>query len=174
MEENRNHTPQGFEPMENAPAFDDHEMGWDDEIEKDSDFILLPEGDYDFTVETFERARHPGSEKLPPCNKAIVYIKVKGKDINTGKDGEATIKHNLFLHSKMETMLSAFFVGIGQKKKHEKIKMNWNMVPGATGRARIEIHEYNGNKRNQIKKFYDPADLPAKTPQQTSFETGKF
>ena len=43
----------------------ERELDWNDEIEKDSDFTLLPEGDYDFTVESFERGRHPGSDKLP-------------------------------------------------------------------------------------------------------------
>ena len=43
----------------------ERELGWDDEIEKDSgEFILLPEGDYDFTVESFERSRHGGSENF--------------------------------------------------------------------------------------------------------------
>lgn len=87
------------------------EFGWDDEIEKDSDeWVLLPEGDYDFTVTAFERGRHQGSDKLPPCNKAILTLKVEGKE------GTATITHNLFLHSKTEGMLSAFFCAIGQKK----------------------------------------------------------
>ena len=37
-----------------------HELGWDDQIEKGgSDFIVLPEGDYDFVVTEFERGRHP-------------------------------------------------------------------------------------------------------------------
>ena len=48
------------------------ELDWDDSIEKDSDYVLLPEGDYEFVVESVERARHPGSDKIPPCNKAIV------------------------------------------------------------------------------------------------------
>lgn len=35
----------------------ERELNWDDEIEKDgNEFVLLPEGDYDFTVESFERA----------------------------------------------------------------------------------------------------------------------
>jgi hypothetical protein len=50
------------------------EYSWDDQIEKDSEFILLPEGDYDFEVMSFERGRHAGSDKLPPCNKAILAI----------------------------------------------------------------------------------------------------
>ena len=41
-------------------------FGWDDEINNESsDFVLLPEGDYDFTVDKFERARFDGSEKMP-------------------------------------------------------------------------------------------------------------
>lgn len=160
---------EGFEPMESAEAFD-HELGWDDEIEKDTDYILLAEGDYSFTVESFERARHNGSEKLPACNKAIVYLKVKGRDMESGREGEVTIRHQLFLHSKTEGMLCAFFTGIGQRKKGERMKMNWNLVPGSTGKAKIGIREYNGRKFNEVKKFYDPADTPAAPSQPTHFD----
>lgn len=160
---------EGFETVENAEAFEDHELDWDSEIEKDTDYILLAEGDYTFTVESFERARHGGSDKLPPCNKAIVYLKIKGRDLESGKEGEATIRHQLFLHSKTEGMLCAFFTGIGQRKKGERMKMNWNLVPGATGKAKIGIREYNGKKFNEIKKFYDPADTPANPSQPANF-----
>ena len=41
-------------------------IGWEDEIENDgTQWVLLPEGDYRFQVESFERAHHPGSGKLP-------------------------------------------------------------------------------------------------------------
>ena len=166
-------TMNGFEPMEHAEAFEDHELGWDDEIEKDSSFILLPEGDYDFVIDNFERARFGGSDKITACNKAIVYIKVKGTDIETGRVGETTIKHQLLLHSKLEGMLCEFFTGIGHRKRGEKLKMNWNMVPGSTGRAKIGIKEYNGKKYNEIKKFYDPATMSernARIPQQVKFD----
>lgn len=34
------------------------ELSWDDQIEQDSqEFILLAEGDYDFKIEKYERAR---------------------------------------------------------------------------------------------------------------------
>ena len=49
----------------------DRELNWDDEIEKDNSFITLPEGDYDFVIDHFERARHPGSEKIPPATKHL-------------------------------------------------------------------------------------------------------
>lgn len=136
----------------------ERELGWDDEIEKDgAEFELLPEGDYSFEVVNFERGRHNGSEKLPPCNKAILSIKITSDD---GKKS-TTIKHNLFLHSKTEGMLCAFFTAIGQRKKGEKINMNWNLVVGSKGRCKVGIHSWkndNGdlNQSNQIKKFYEP------------------
>lgn len=43
------------------------ELGWDDEITSDSgSFTLLEEGDYNFKVTAFQRARFPGSAKIPP------------------------------------------------------------------------------------------------------------
>lgn len=153
-----------------------YEIGWDDQIENDSpDFILLPEGDYDFEVIEFERGRHPGSEKLPPCNKAVVHIKI------TTPEGVSIIKRNLFLHSITEGMLCAFFTSIGQRKRHEKVSMNWNTVVGSTGRCKIiikEIIKNDGEKLeiNDIKKFYEPTENKQSStqPQQQKFEPGKF
>ena len=60
---------------------EEREFGWDDEIENDNEFQILPDGDYNFTVTGFERGRHQGSAKLPPCNKAIITLNVAdGKD----------------------------------------------------------------------------------------------
>ncbi len=138
----------------------DRELGWDDSIEKDSEFTLLPAGDYDFEVTDFERARHPGSDKLPPCNKAVVSIHIEGAE------GDTTIKHQLFLHSKTEGMLCAFFTAIGQRQKGEKITMNWNNVIGSRGRCKIYVDKWTNDKgeefeSNKIKKFYEPAEKPA-------------
>ena len=151
------------------------EFGWDDEIEKDSDeWVLLPEGDYDFTVTAFERGRHQGSDKLPPCNKAILTLKVEGTE------GTTTIVHNLFLHSKTEGMLSAFFCAIGQKKHGEKLRMNWQNVIGSKGRCKVYVDEWTGRdgdkkQSNKIKRFYDPEDVsPQPAGNNTGFTPGKF
>lgn len=160
--------------MENV---NERELGWDDEIEKESDFVLLDEGDYDFTIVSFERSRHDGSPKLPPCPKAIIYIKIDTIQ------GSTTIKHNLFLHTKTEGMLSAFFKGIGQKKSGEKLKMDWSKVIGSKGRCRVVRETYtkdNGDisEYNSIKKFYDPAgsaqSSEAAQTKNKTFTPGKF
>ncbi len=128
----------------------DEVFDWDSEIEADSEFTVLPEGTYDFEVIKFERGQHNGSEKLSPCKKAILTIRL------TNGDKSTTVTHNLFLHSKCEGMLSAFFVSIGQKKHGEKVRMNWQQVTGAKGRCKVGIKTYNDNQYNEIKRFLEP------------------
>lgn len=151
----------------------DREFSWDDEIQNDgADFEILPEGDYNFEVTGVERGRHIGTEKLPPCGKAILTLKI------TSDDGEhsTTIMHNLFLHSRMEGLLCSFFTAIGQRKKGEKMKMNWNLVTGARGRCKIGVHKWIGKDgeektSNQIKKFYEPQ---YGSQHQQTWKTGEF
>ena len=148
------------------------EFSWDDQIEHDgTDFVTLPEGDYNFEVIDFERARHGGSEKLPACNKAIIHIKVQGTE------GVTVIKHNLFLHSITEGMLCAFFTAIGQRKKGEKVTMNWGSVIGSGGRAKVGVRRWKNDQGeekvfNEIKKFYEPAEGPQNS--KVGFTAGSF
>lgn len=149
-----------------------YELDWTSSIENDSTFTLLPNGDYDFEVVSFERGRYtPGPNgKLPECNKAVLSIKV------TDEEGQSsTITHNLFLHSSTEGMLCAFFTGIGQRKHGEKFTMNWNAVIGSKGRCKIGTRKWKGNdgeerESNEIKEFYEPESAaPA-----TGFTPGSF
>ncbi len=144
------------------------ELSWDSEIEQDSaEFVVLPPGDYDFEVVDFERARHPGSAKLPPCNKAVVHIRIEGEE------GVSIIRHNLFLHSITEGMLCAFFTAIGQRKRGQKVGMNWNAVVGSRGRAKIGIRKWTNDEGrelvfNEVQRFYEPEE-PAR-----GFQAGVF
>lgn len=150
-----------------------HELGWDDEIEKESSWILLPDGDYRFTVEKFDRARHAGSDKIPPCNKAIVSFRVFD-----GKGNSALITENLFLHTSMEWKLSEFFASIGMKQKGEKAQMKWGEIYGKSGVCHVRIRHYkkDGDKEgeksgraNQIDKLYPTYDQPMlAAPSQTA------
>lgn len=134
----------------------EREFGWDDVIQQEGpEFVLLPEGLYEFKVTGLERARHTPSVngKLPACNKAIVSIEV------TAAQGVATMKHNLFLHSSTEGMLSSFFGSIGQKRKGEPLKMNWQTIIGARGVCKVGIRTYNGNQYNEVKSMLYPEDV---------------
>ena len=78
------------------------------------------------------------------------------------------------MHTKCEGFLSEFFRGIGQKKKNEPLRMNWQLVPGASGRCKIVPEEYNGNKYNKIKKFYPKEDTQPNYNQQFQYKPGQF
>ena len=144
------------------------EFGWEDMItDEGKEFVLLPEGDYDFTVTKIERARHVGSEKMPPCNMAKVTVTV------WGPEDKIDITENLFLCNKMEWKLSQFFLALGLKKHGEPLKMNWAAAQGKTGKCHVYVDTYkkkdgsDGNS-NKIKKFYaydeDVQTLNPKTP----------
>ena len=139
-------------------------LDWGDIISEESSFQLLEAGDYEFTVIKLARGRHEGSEKLPPCAKAILTIGII-------KDGQKVteIEHNLFLHTKVEGLLSAFFLAVGLKKHGEPFQMNWQAVQGAKGKCHIYIDEFkkkdgSDGKSNKIKYFIDPAKESSAAP----------
>lgn len=131
---------------------------WDDEISADGGFVDLPDGDYPFTIVSFDRERHGGSAKLPPCNKAVLHIEVDG-----GEKGKTTIKSSLFLHSKTEGLLCAFFTSIGQRKHGETLKMDWSKVPGSAGWLRLGRRSFVNDKGEtvsvmDVKRFLPPGE----------------
>ena len=76
------------------------ELSWDDTITDDGkEFEPVPEGDYDFTIEKWERGRSKGEGKLPACNMAIVHFVIHDRE------REVTIRENYLLHTKMEWKL---------------------------------------------------------------------
>ncbi len=136
------------------PQTEDREFSWDgDMISNDgSEYILLAPGDYDFTIEKFERSRSNGSDKLPPCNMAVVYFTVHSPQ------GDVTVRENYLLHTRMEWKLSELFCGAGLKKKGESCPLNFNALPGRSGRLRIKNEQGTGknagNTYNRIDKLY--------------------
>lgn len=140
------------------------ELGWDDAISKESSFVELPEGDYDFVIDHYERGRFPGSEKIPPCNMATVFF------VFYGPDGEGVpIRENYILHTKLEWKLSELFRSVGLKKEGEEVRMDWNALSGLSGRGHVTLDADRNNpdrKYNHIKKLY-PKELK-------KFEAGKF
>lgn len=142
----------------------DRELGWEDTIKNDSNFVELPEGDYDFTIDHFDRGRFDGSAKIPACNMAIVYFNVQGPDGQV-----ASIRENFILHTKMEWKLSELFCSVGLKKKGEELRMNWNALPGLTGRAHVTL---DPDKNDPNKKYNHMGKLYPKEPKK--FTAGTF
>lgn len=144
-------------------AAEGREFSWDDSIKQDAQtFELLPEGDYNVTIEKFDRSRSKGEGKLPPCNMAVVYFVVHAP----GR--EVTIRENYVLHSSLEWKLSELFRGVGLKKEGEELRMDWGALPGKTAYAKIGLKPgfSDPNKKfNFIEKLYPKdAGKPAFTP----------
>lgn len=152
----------------------ERELGWDDEIKNESTFELLPEGEYTYMVESFERGRYEPTPKakLPACNMVTLSLKI------TGNDQSATLQHRLFLHTRCEGMLCDFFTSIGMRKHGEPLKMNWPAVAGRRGRCKIGVRAWKGDdgverQSNEVKRFLDfePEKMAAPA---TGYTQGKF
>ena len=147
-------------------------LGWDDTIENDGgEYIVLPEGDYPFTVTSFERGSFPGGAKIPACNMAKVFLRVDG-----GELGKALCVENIYLLERLEWKAAAFLRAIGLKKHGEPIA--WRQLvhcDGETGRCRVYVDEFtdkNGQTKqsNKIRSFYDKEEQAPKK----EFKRGAF
>lgn len=146
--------------QQQAQAQSDGVFGWDDEIKEESSFVLLPEGDYTFSIKKFDKARYDGGDKIPACPKAIVTFTVYSPD-----GSSVDLQENFLLHKKMEWKLSEFFASVGLKRKDEPVRMIWTPeLIGKQGVCKVIVHTYkkNGEDRqtNRIDKFYPSYDQP--------------
>lgn len=145
---------------------------WDDTIEKESEFILIPDGDYEFLITDLERSQYePGpNAKLPTCPMAIVHCEINADE------GKITLKERLYLHSRMEGMLSAFFGSIGQKEKDQPLRMDWSKVVGSRGWCTVAQKTIQGREGdmitiNEIKRFIRKDNEPV---EQKTWTAGSF
>jgi len=140
-------------------------MDWDSELgeqeaaeqKKNSDFELLPDGDYHFKVMKLEKDRFTAGpqSKIPSCPVAIVHLLVKAED------GKANyFRENLYLYDENKWKLLQFFTCIGLRKHGDgKTKMPWNEVEGCEGRAKLghRVNKKDSTKvYNCVQKWYDP------------------
>ena len=108
-------------------------LGWDDEIsDEGGEYPVLEAGDYNFTVESFQRKRFNGSEKMCACNQVVLKLRI---DCPEG----VTVEDNLFLNRKTEWKVSQFFIAIGQKQPGVPLRPNWDALPGSRGRCKLYI-----------------------------------
>lgn len=153
------------------------EYDWGTPIEDvpEPEFLVLPEGDYDFTVLKVERSRTKEKPGSPACNMAILTLQIKAPDGQT-----VAVTDYLVLRSSLQWKLSQFFKAIGQMPEGAKnFRMNWGAVPGAHGRCHLYVDEWqpsNGGekrKNNKVKaylNYHTPATPPQ--PQQNSWGGG--
>ena len=152
-------------------------FGWDDEV-NESEFEILPDGDYFFTVTGFERAQfEPKSadSKVGACQQANIEFTIQWKN-SAGQDRTNKIVHRLKLWRTLEWMIYQFFESIGLRKKGDgSQKMPWGQIIGKTGVCQIGHHTDNkGNDYNDVLKCYPPELAPKVTKNGQEPEAPKF
>jgi hypothetical protein len=159
------------------PAQNGNALGWNDDFEaQESSFVLLPEGDYAFEITKIEKARHSGSEKVPPCNKAIVTFCVHAQQ------GDTYITENYLLIDLdwARRKMTEFFSAIGfAEKGGQRVRMHWgNDLIGRRGVCHVAPRKYKNNdgderETNDLKKLYpiwnQPNLEPIAPPQNTGY-----
>ena len=162
------------------PAQNGNALGWDDDFEaQESSFVLLPEGDYAFEITKLEKARHSGSEKVPPCNKAIVTFCVHAQQ------GDTYITENYLLIDLdwAQRKNTALFASIGLASREDvenrrRIKPYWsNEIAGRRGVCHIAPRTYTKDgvqhTVNDLKTLYptwkQPNVEPVAPPQNAGY-----
>lgn len=139
----------------------DRALDWDEGFDNSGSFVLLAEQDCAFTVTKFERGRYEGGAKMGPCKMALLTLCLHGAE------GDTTVTHRLYLHTRCRGLLSAFFVSIGQAKpEDEVVRPQWDKLVGAAGRCHVGVHEYvrqsgphagETAQSNEVVRFLPPA-----------------
>lgn len=146
-------------------AYDKNSKGeafdWGAEIsDEGGDYPVLEPGDYNFTVETFQRKRFNGSDKMCACNQVVLKLRI---DCPEG----VVVEDNLFLNRKTEWKVSQFFLAIGQKQPGVPLRPNWDALPGSRGRCKLYIDKWKSDRdgrefeSNKVDKYYTPSAAPA-------------
>lgn len=154
---------------ENNMAF-----GWDDEV-NESEFEIIPDGDYVFTVSRWEKAYwEPKSKdsKIGACQQANIEFEIKWTNEN-GQEKTNKVVHKLKLWRSLDFLIYQFFESIGLRKKGDGSKrVPWDQIVGKTGICAIGHHtDSKGNDYNDILRCYAPENAPTvtkNTAQQSS------
>jgi len=149
-------------------------LDWEDEIEESSGFVLLPDGDYRFTVTGFERGYFQPTRqdsKIPPCNQADYSLTIEWKD-SAGISRTNVLHYRLKLTRSLQWLIYEFFESIGLRKKGDgTTKMPWEKAIGCSGICEIGHHDANGKTYNDVNKCYPVGLAPTvvKNEQPASF-----
>lgn len=141
-------------------------------IAAESEYTLLPAGEYSFTVKDMERKIYDGtSDKIP---NGAPYVEVSFEII--GAEGKTTVKERIYLMQKWAWKLTQFFASIGQNPIiGQPFNPNWGTVIGSTGQVKLEINKYtdrqSGGQRenNRIKEFLKSTTVGTQQPPQQNY-----
>lgn len=124
-------------------------------------FPLSVPGTYEFTVNNVVPDVYPGGAKMGRCAHLSVELSVDGKD-EAGRDLEVKVFENLYNDPKAEWRMLDFAKSVGLYYDGITAGEIAKKSPRHIGKAEIIIEEYNGTKRNKVKRWIEaePEELP--------------
>lgn len=128
----------------------------------DNTFEILPDGDYHFTVKSYE-VGYATSDKMPPNTQQIACT----LEIPFYKNGElkfARVKNNLNVYSRAMFAIRQFADCIGLTPEKGRANLDLTKMEGKTGVCAITSGiSKTGNEYNNVQQFYAPSKAPAVT-----------
>lgn len=150
-------------------------IGWGDSfVAEESQFTLLPAGEYSFTIVGSERKIYDGNSDKIQNGTPFVELEVE----LVGTEGKTTVKERLYMVRKFSWKLTQFFTSIGQAPiVGQPFAPNWNTVIGSTGRAKVEVNSYmkegQERKNNRVTEFLKPVANNQFTQGQTQTQNNQ-
>jgi len=124
-------------------------------------YVLLPPGEYDFTIDSVDYGDYNGSTKIPPCGMVTVNLHV-----DTDK-GRAFLSNRFYICKECSGLIAAFMKSIGDLKDGQKtFTPDWDHIQGKTGIVKTSQREYQGNMYNQVDRFLPPKKKPQQAKPQ--------
>lgn len=142
---------------------------WDSAIpesaqQESRNFPVAVPGTYSFEVMKTEKKTYTPksvSSKIPTGTPQIdVQLRVEGKD-ESGKDIETYCFEHLYASDTTVWKATSFAKAIGIYHQGMSFGEIADKAIGEIGTAVVEVHEYNGQRSNRIKKFIEPAQPKA-------------
>ena len=118
-------------------------------IEKESEFVDVPEGDYNAVIDHVENGYCQWANEYNGNPMCIVYVNVQ---LPAGQD--AQLRENFVLNTDYEWKLSQLFLSTGQKKKGEPMQNLGRALNELAGRScQIRVKKNKGKGENADKTY---------------------
>lgn len=125
-------------------------------VEDAPEFVILPNGVYNFVVKDYNISDYPGSQKLPPCKCFTVNLMIDG-----GDKGVGSCRNNFYLCTNNVRFLRDFLASVGKIAPNASdftLTPSLLDVAGLKGRGEFSAREYNGKFYQNLKKSMPPVD----------------
>ena len=133
----------------------------------DSGFEPLPAGVYEFQIEGVTIEAFKGSEKVKPCDKLHIQMRIDLADGHTRKvwDDIFLDETHTYSMNKLTMLVDSTQVLMPESAGPKQIA---DKLVSGIGKAEIVVQEWNGKKSNKVNRYIKP-EAPELTEEELPF-----